>query len=311
MTSQFAGIDVGKDSLTGNLYGQDAVKDYPNTSRGIQRLSAWLQKHEVHLVVMEATGGYEKMASRQLERAGLAVAVVNPTYVRRFAQGMGTLAKTDPIDARMIAWYASVKQPKPRPPRSEAAEALSACVDRRDQLVAMRTMEKNRLGSAAAYVQSSITAHIESIDEQIKQMEVEIDHLIDQEEEWQSRIACMTSCKGVGKVTAVTLLAEMPELGHEKREQIAALAGVAPMNRDSGRKSGRRKTRGGRSKLRRVLFMAAMSAAKFNPVVHAFYQRLIEKGKPKSVVMVACMHKLLTILNAMLRKNEMWRPDFA
>ncbi len=126
----------------------------------------------------------------------MAVAVVNPTYVRRFAQGMGTLAKTDPIDARMIAWYASVKQPKPRPPRSEAAEALSACVDRRDQLVAMRTMEKNRLGSAAAYVQSSITAHIESIDEQIKQMEVEIDHLIDQEEEWQSRIACMTSCKG-------------------------------------------------------------------------------------------------------------------
>ncbi len=225
--------------------------------------------------------------------------------------GMGTLAKTDPIDARMIAWYASVKQPKPQPPRTEAAEALSACVDRREQLLAMRTMEKNRLSSAAAYVQQSIKVHIQSIDEQIAQMEATIDRLIAQEKEWQERITCMMSCKGVGKVTAVTLLAEMPELGCAKREQVAALAGVAPMNRDSGRKSSRRKTRGGRTKLRRVLYMAAMSASKYNPVIRDFYKRLIGKGKPKNVALVACMHKLLTILNAMLRKNDLWRPDFA
>ena len=311
MTSQNVGIDVGKESLVCNIYGENTVRTYPNTSRGIQRLQTWLKKKEVDLVVMEATGGYEKLARLHLGRSGMAVAVVNPTYVRRFAEGMGTLAKTDPIDARMIAWYGFVKQPIPQPPCTQAAEMLSACVDRREQLIAMRTMEKNRLISAAAYIQESIRVHIQSIDEQIALMEAEIDRLIDQDKQWQDRIDCMMSCKGVGKVTAVTLLAEMPELGHTKREQIAALAGVAPMNRDSGRKSGRRKTRGGRVKLRRVLYMAAMSASKYNPVIREFYQRLLGKGKLKNVALVACMHKLLTILNAMLRKKVMWQPDFA
>jgi len=204
-----------------------------------------------------------------------------------------------------------VKQPKPQPARTEAAEALSAYVDRREQLLAMRTMEKNRFGSAAAYIQQGIRVHIQSIDEQIKQVEEEIERLIDQEKQWQERIACMMSCKGVGKVTAVTLQAEMPELGYARREQIAALAGVAPMNRDSGKKSGRRKTRGGRTKLRRVLYMAAMSASKYNPAIRDSYQRLIEKGKPKNVALVACMHKLLTILNAILRNNAVWCPEIA
>ena len=311
MTSHFAGTEVGKDYLTSNLYGQTAVNEFPNTSQGIKRLCIWLQKNESILVVMEATGGYEKLGATTLGRNGMAVAVVNPTYVRRFAEGMGTLAKTDPIDARMIAWYASVKQPQAQPARTEAAERLEAWIDRREQLLAMQTMEKNRLYSAAQCVQETIRESIRFFSEQIKEIEEEIDRLVGQEEQWQTQIECLSSCKGVGKITALTLLAEMPELGHEKRGQIAALAGVAPLNRDSGKKSGRRRTRGGSSKLWRVLYMSTLSASRYNPVIRDFYQRLIEKGKPKNVAMVACMHKLLTILNALLRKNELWNPNLA
>ena len=227
------------------------------------------------------------------------------------AEGMGTLAKTDPIDARMIAWYGSVKQPAVRPPRSQAEEQLSACIERREQLLGMRTMEKNRLQTAPQCVAGSIAQSIRALDEQIGEMERIIDQLVAQDEQWQAKLTCMTSCKGVGKITALTLLAELPELGQEKRGPIAALAGVAPMNHDSGRKIGRRRTRGGRSKLRRVLYMAALSASRFNPTIRDFYQRLIAAGKPSSVALVACMHKLLTIENALLRKNELWRQDFA
>ena len=307
----YAGIDIGKEYLVGNLYGESSVKQFSNSTAGIERLVSWLKKNEADLVVMEATGGYEKQAATALGRAGLAAAVVNPTYVRRFAEGMGTLAKTDPIDARMIAWYGSVKQPAVRPPRSQAEEQPSACIERREQLLGMRTMEKNRLQTAPQCVAGSIAQSIRALDEQIGEMERIIDQLVAQDEQWQAKLTCMTSCKGVGKITALTLLAELPELGQEKRGPIAALAGVAPMNHDSGRKIGRRRTRGGRSKLRRVLYMAALSASRFNPTIRDFYQRLIAAGKPSSVALVACMHKLLTIENALLRKNELWRQDFA
>ncbi len=260
---------------------------------------------------MEASGGYERKPASDLRACGLSVAVVNPTYVRRFAQGMGTLAKTDTIDACLIAHFASVKQPKPQAARTVEEEELAALVERREQLVSLLSVEKNRLSKASDYSKSSIQNSIQFLAGQIDTIETEIKVLVAKSPERQAKLRCMCSFIGVGDVTAVTLLTEMPELGNESREHIAALAGVAPINRDSGKMKGKRRTYGGRARVRRTLYLAALSASKHNPIIRAFYERLLAAGKEKKVALVACMHKILTIHHAMLKKGELFNPVYS
>lgn len=304
----YAGIDVGKEKLFVNVYLDSQVRDFPNTHSGIERMSRFLIKNAVDLVVMEASGGYERLPASDLRACGLSVAVVNPTYVRRFAQGMGTLAKTDTIDARLIAHFAFVKQPKPQLARTVEEEELAALVERREQLVSLLSVEKNRLSKASDYSKSSIQNSIQFLAGQVDIIETEIKVLVAKSPERQAKLRCMCSFIGVGDVTAVTLLTEMPELGNESREHIAALAGVAPINRDSGKMKGKRRTYGGRGRVRRTLYLAALSASKHNPIIRTFYERLLAAGKEKKVALVACMHKILTILNAMLKKGELFNP---
>lgn len=306
-----AGIDVGKEKLFVNIYMDNKVRDFPNTHSGLERMSKYLIKNAVDLVVMEASGGYERLPASDLRACGLSVAVVNPTYVRRFAQGMGTLAKTDTIDARLIAHFAFVKQPKPQPAKTVEEEELTALVERREQLVSLLSMEKNRLSKASDYSKTSLQISIQFLTEQIGTIETAIKALVSKSPERQAKLRCMCSFVGVGEITAVTLLTEMPELGKESREHIAALAGVAPINRDSGKMKGKRRTYGGRARVRRTLYLAALSASKHNPIIKAFYERLLAAGKEKKVALVACMHKVLTILNAMLKKGELFNPEYS
>ncbi len=306
-----AGIDVGKEKLFVNIYMDNKVRDFPNTHSGLERMCKYLIKNAVDLVVMEASGGYERLPASDLRACGLSVAVVNPTYVRRFAQGMGTLAKTDTIDARLIAHFAFVKQPKPQPAKTVEEEELTALVERREQLVSLLSMEKNRLSKASDYSKTSIQISIQFLTEQIGTIETAIKALVSKSPERQAKLRCMCSFVGVGEITAVTLLTEMPELGKESREHIAALAGVAPINRDSGKMKGKRRTYGGRARVRRTLYLAALSASKHNPIIKAFYERLLAAGKEKKVALVACMHKVLTILNAMLKKGELFNPEYS
>ncbi|MDY0126382.1 MAG: transposase [Anaerolineaceae bacterium] len=306
-----AGIDVGKEKLFVNIYMDNKVRDFPNTHSGLERICKYLIKNAVDLVVMEASGGYERLPASDLRACGLSVAVVNPTYVRRFAQGMGTLAKTDTIDARLIAHFAFVKQPKPQPAKTVEEEELTALVERREQLVSLLSMEKNRLSKASDYSKTSIQISIQFLTEQIGTIETAIKALVSKSPERQAKLRCMCSFVGVGEITAVTLLTEMPELGKESREHIAALAGVAPINRDSGKMKGKRRTYGGRARVRRTLYLAALSASKHNPIIKAFYERLLAAGKEKKVALVACMHKVLTILNAMLKKGELFNPEYS
>ena len=312
MTNQtYAGIDVGKENLDLNIHGEAKVQRFSNNSSGIRALVQYLATRNQPHVVMEASGGYERLPVQLLRKSGLVVSVVNPTLVRRFAQGMGTMAKTDAIDASVIAHYAAVKQPKEQKPRSKEEENLVEAMDRREQLIAMLTMEKNRLSNSPESIHANIQSHISFLNQQIQELDAGVDELVATNSEWQDKMHILTSFKGVGKVVALTLVAEMPELGFETRECIGALAGVAPINKDSGKKKGKRKTMGGRGKVRRVLFMSALSAVRSNPAIKQFYERLLLRGKEKKVALVACMHKILTILNAMLRKNELWNPNYS
>lgn len=307
MTSgTYIGIDVGKNWLDVNAYGTAEVVRFSNAEEGWGKLVAWLKGQQVELVAFEATGGYESQAVSRLSAAGLAVAVVNPTRVRNFARSLGILAKTDKIDACVIAHFASVTHPIPRAQKTQVEEYLAACVERRRQLIVMLTAEKNRLSTCPPSLLADIQEHIAFLEERIKQIEDEIHHSISQDPDRQERSEQIDSVPGVGPVTASTLVAELPELGKLNRQEIAALAGVAPFAKDSGKKHGIRKTFGGRAGVRRVLYMAALSASKFNPVIRPFYQALLARGKEKKVALVACMRKLLVIINAMLRKGEFW-----
>jgi transposase len=312
MTNQiYAGVDVGKENLDVNIHGEEKVQRFRNNSSGIRALIQYLATKQHPNVVMEASGGFERLPVQLLRESGLQVNVVNPTLVRRFAQGMGTMAKTDAIDACVIAHYAAVKQPREQKPRTREEENLVEALDRREQLVGMLTMEKNRLSNCPESIRPSIQSLITFLDQQIQELAEVVNELVSQNAQWQNKIRILTSFKGVGKVVALTLMAEMPELGFETRECIGALAGLAPINKDSGKKKGKRRTMGGRAKVRRVAYMSALSAVRFNPVIKQFYERLLLRGKEKKVALVACMHKILTILNAMLRKNELWNPDFS
>ncbi len=307
MQSEWVGIDVGKSGLDANRYGSKEVPHFNNDAAGHRQLVAWVESLGEVRVVVEATGGYEQSVVHALWNVGVVVAVVNPMRVREFAKSQGILAKTDKIDARLIAHFGQVTQPASTPPQTEAQIYLSVCVERRRQLVIMVTTEKNRLSTCPESMRANIEDHIAFLETGICGLEEEIHGLIQQDDQMQTRAAQIDSMPGIGPVTASTMVADLPELGKLTRQEIAALVGVAPFNKDSGKKRGKRKTKGGRASLRRVLYMAALSASKCNPVIRAFYQSLLKRGKEKKVALVACMRKMLCILNAMVRKGETWR----
>ncbi len=306
----FVGVDVAKDEFVWAVHGSSQTTSCPNDSAGAQALFSALAEHNIGLVVLEATGGHERALAGFLLERGVAVAVVNPRAAREFARSMGHLSKTDQIDACALAHYAQTLAAKadqagirfaPPPPHIEALQAL---VTRRAQLLNMRTAEKNRLAGAVRVLRSSIEDVIRTLDRQIKRLDKEIDDHLDSHFSQQRKR--LESIKGIGVTTCATMLAFMPELGHVSAARVAKLAGVAPLNQDSGKMRGRRQIWGGRSLVRCTLHMAMLSAVRYNPVLQAFYQRLVAAGKPKKVALVACAHKLLRILNAMERSGQHW-----
>ena len=280
----------------------------PRDDEALAALGERLQVLTPTLVVLEATGGMQTRVAGQLSAAGLPVAVVNPRQVRDFARAIGRLAKTDQIDASVIAAFAEATRPPVRPLDDEATASLKALVARRCDLVAMRVAEKNRLSAAtSAQVQRSIKSIIQALDAQLRELDDDLDAAVKASPLWRTQEALLASVPGVGPITSRAILAELPELGRLSQRQVAALVGVAPINHDSGSYRGRRKIKGGRVSVRTDLYMAILVATRRNAVIATTYQRLIEKGKPKKLALVACMRKLLIILNAMLRDNKAWK----
>ena len=303
----YVGIDVGKARLDVALWGSDEVWRVSNDEAGVAKIMERVTVLDVRLIAVEATGGYEQLAVQAMLLNSLPVAVVNPTRVRALSKATGKLAKTDVIDARLIAEYAFKIQPEAMAPKEANEIRLNALVTRREQLVEMRTAEQNRLGTVHNSLQVDIREHIEWMSARIQELEVQIKELVDNLPEWRAQAERLDSIPGVGLITAVTVMAEMPELGQLDRQKIAALAGLAPFNRDSGQKRGKRRIFGGRKGIRRVLYMACLSATKCNPVIRSLFQRLMKKGKLFKVAITACMRKMLTIMNAMTRDQVNWR----
>lgn len=310
-TSLFVGIDVSKDRLDTALRPSDERWATPNDARGITTLCRRLQTLAPALIILEATGGLELPLVGVLAAAGLPVVVINPRQVRDFAKATGQLAKTDTLDAAILAQFAEAVRPAPRPLPDAATQALHALLTRRRQLLDMRTAEQNRLGSAPQSVRQEIRAHLAWLDRRLASLDDELGRTIWESPVWREQEQLLQSTPGVGPVLARTLLASVPELGTLSRKQIAALIGVAPLNRDSGRRRGRRRVWGGRASVRAVLYMATVAASRCNPVIQAFYARLLAGGKAKKVALTACMHKLLIILNAMVKHQTPWRENIA
>lgn len=307
--SRFVGIDVSKDFLDIHVLPGGAALRVANDPDGVAAAVARVSAGSPSLVVMEATGGYEAPAAGALAAAGVPLAVVNPRQVRDFARALGRLAKTDRIDAETLALFGERVRPEPRPLPDPQAAALRELVERRRQLIQARTAESNRLGTAVAdRVRRSLRDHLDWLERQLSDLDRDIDAAVRGSPAWRAGEDLLRSIPGVGPVLSRTLLAELPELGTLSRERIAALAGVAPMNRDSGRSCGRRTVAGGRAPVRCVLYMAALAARRFNPALKAFADRLSAKGKAAKVVMVAVARKLLVIANAVLRDGTPWRP---
>ncbi len=309
----YVGVDMAKQTFAWGLYGERRTHSANNTEEGFQALVAALQGRRIGLLVIEATGGLERALAMFLLGHGLPVAVVNPRAAREFARSMGHLAKTDSIDALALAHYAQTLAAKPNQAGvlfaapSTQVQALQAMVQRRVQLLAMRTAEKNRQGGSVRVLQKSIAAIIHALDREIAKLDKNIDaHLKDHFKDQTKRF---DDIKGVGPNTCAVVAAFMPELGQVPSARAAKLAGLAPLNQDSGKARGKRHIWGGRSIVRSALYMATLSAVKFNPVIKPFYDRLLAAGKPKKVAMTACAHKLLRILNAMARTGKQWDPE--
>jgi transposase len=308
MTESFVGIDVAKEWFDVQVLDGPSER-FTNDRTGHERLIGWLAGRTLGGVVLEATGGYERWLVAALTMAGLPTAVVNPRQVRDFAKALGRLAKTDAIDADVLARFAQAVRPAPRPIPDEQALRLRELLARRGQLVEMRVMESNRLEHAQVpRVRSDLLSSLEFIDKRLKRLDDEIDDELRRSPAWQEKVELLASVPGVGPQTARTLVIELPELGACSRREGAALVGLAPRNRDSGRFRGRRTIGGGRAAVRCVLYMATLSATRCNPVIRAFCRKLRAAGKPAKVALVACMRKLLTILNALLRKKAAWQP---
>lgn len=307
MATSYVGIDVSKDRLDVAVQGERQEKQVSNTEDGIAQLVKQMMDLQPELIVVEATGGYQRAVVDALFRAGLSVAVVNPARVRQFARACGLLAKTDKLDAFVLAVFGQRVQPKRYEGKSEAEKQLSALLVRRKQLEEMLKAEQNRLRTISPSLRGSVERMIAILKEEKKRLDEQIEQFLREQKTWQEQREILSSAPGVGKVTTATLLADLPELGKMDRKKIAALVGVAPMNHDSGKKRGRRKTKGGRGGVRSVLYMATLVATKHNPVIRAQYQQLLKRGKEKKVALTACMRKFLTILNAMIRDKQPFR----
>ena len=301
-----AGIDVSKATLDVAVTNRKEIKSFPNDDSGIKQVISYLKKQEPTLTVMESTGGLEKILAASLIEASIPVVVVNPRQVRDFARAKGKLAKTDSIDAWILAEFAKEIHPEVRPLSDKQTDEIKAMLVRRQQLKDMITMENNRLWPADMKVIPSIQDHLNWLKQELKNMDKDLEDKVQKSPVWKEKDDLLRSVPGVGPVLSLTLLGALPELGSLNRKQIAALAGVAPFNRDSGKYRGKRMTKGGRTRVRPALYMATLVATRFNPMIKAYYQHLLEKGKEKKVALTACMRKLLVILNAMVRENRQW-----
>lgn len=303
------GIDVSKARLDVYARPSGEAAQFDNDPSGLKALCKWLQRYADCHVVMEPTGGYERAVVRELLEAKVTLSVVNARQIRDFAKATGRLAKTDRIDAQVIAHFGEVVNPQPRTALDPQAELLEALLVRRRQLIEMRVQETNRRPLAAAAIRPRIDAIVQTLSAQIAQIDEELDQLIKQSPAWREHEDLLTSVPGVGAVTARTLSTMLPELGKIGRKQIGALVGLAPFNCDSGQHRGQRQIRGGRYAVRAVLYMATLSAIHHNPVIRAMHERLTAGGKLFKVAMVACMRRLLCILNAMVRDQKPWLPS--
>lgn len=307
----FVGIDVSKAWLDIAVHEQAESYRAGNNDAGIASLLKRMKKLKPTLIVLEPTGGFEMLVVAELSHAGLPVVAINAKRVRDFARATGQLAKTDKLDAKVLAHFAAAVRPVLRNLRSQEEEQLTALLTRRKQVLDMLTMEKNRLVTVRAKMRSAIEAHIQWLSKSLKELDKEIEDFVKSSAVWKEKDVLLQSVPGVGPVTSATMLGMLPELGKLNRQEIAALVGVAPVNKDSGKKQGKRRVYGGRADVRSVLYMAALAAKKFNPVIRKFYERLIKQGKEKKVALTACMRKLLVILNAMMHTNQPWRTQTA
>jgi len=300
------GGDVGKAQLDIYIYERDVYFTVENTPDGIKKALGRLGRYQVERIVVEATGRYEYGLVGAAIEKGLPIIVAQPLAIRRYAQAVGQLAKTDKIDARIIAEYAAIIQPEVRLHKTRSLIKIRDLLSRRRQLMELVTMEKNRYQIMPKFLRADIQRHITHMQRQVEKVDKLLDSLIEQESSWQEKRAIMLSMPGIGNVVVNTLLGDMPELGQLGNKQISALTGVAPYNRDSGKLRGKRRIQGGRASVRTVLYMATLTSIQHNPVIRDFYSRLVAKGKHKKVALTACIRKMITILNAMVRDGVCW-----
>lgn len=306
----FVGIDVSKNKLDVWLKPDDNYFSVLTDSEGLNTLVERMRQCDPQIIVIEATGGYENPVMTALAEQELPLILINPRQIRDFAKAMGKLAKTDRLDAETIAHFAQTIQPAPKKLPSKEQQELKEMLSRRQQLVSMLTMEENRLNVASTKIKRQISANIESLNKQLRDIDKDLDDFINNNSTLKQKADIVKSVPGVGPAVTKTLISHLPELGTLNRKQISALVGVAPLNRDSGRFRGKRKIWGGRKKIRSQLYMAALVATRHNPVIRSFYQRLIESGKESKVALTACMRKLLVILNSMVTHGTKWDPGF-
>lgn len=305
------GIDVGKANLDVAIYPSGQSYSFPNSDAHIRHLVQILKKYDIERIVVEATGRYEHALVSACHQAGLPIIVVNPISVRRYAQVIGVLAKTDRIDAQVIARYAATIKPAIKAIPDKTSQKIKDLLIRRSQLLEMSTMEKNRLQILPKSLHRSIKSLLRMLQSQIETITRKIDQEVAKVDHWRTKMEILTSVPGVGKVLAYTLLSELPELGSLNRKEVAALVGVAPINRDSGKLNGKRRIRGGRHRVRTVMFMAMLSSIQCNPVFKRFYERLKAQGKIPKVALIACMRKMIVVLNTMMKNQEPWREKMA
>jgi len=300
------GIDVGKAFLDVYIHEKKIHFQEENNSEGITRLLKRLSYYDIERLVMEATGRYEFNLAQAAYNKGIPVSIVKPLLVRRFAGAMNQLAKTDKIDAEIIALFAFMAKPQITPRKSKNLIAIKDLIARRRQLMGLRTQELNRIKIMGKAFEVSCKRIIKTLDKEIERMEKRLANHVEAQAEWTEKQIILKSVPGVGDTLVYTLLADLPELGDLNKNQVAALVGVAPINRDSGKLRGKRRVQGGRANVRTVLYMATLSATQCNPVIKSFYKRLVAQGKHKKVAITACMRKFITILNAMVRDQVEW-----
>lgn len=309
MTDKTVGIDVSKAKLDGAILPGGEEFCFSNDEASCRALAAKLKDLKPTRIVLEATGGLENMVAGILTAEGLPVVVINPRQIRDFAKAMGKLAKTDRLDAKIIAHFGQAIKPEPRAIKDDQAQALTAIIARRRQIVDMITAEKNRLSMSHESVKKDIRETIEWLQKRLKDINDDLSKNVQANNVWKAKVDILQTCKGIGPGNSTMMICSLPELGTLNRREIAALVGICPYNRDSGTMRGKRAIFGGRASVRAMLYMGTLSALRSNPAIKAFYERLVKAGKLRKVAIVACMRKLLTILNAMLKNMRPWDPQ--